>query len=161
MQEEAFVRSICLGLKDAFPDFKFSKPYSTTSVQLLNKWLNELSENNQRVVFLVDGIDHVDRKTRQSLLSTPLTTVLDGNLPANVLIILTTRYEQALPPSILSHLKQQPIRLIEIKRFDRWQISKFMRLRGITHDDSLLDQIVDISAGVPIYLEYLAKNYSI
>ncbi|MGL6625712.1 dsDNA nuclease domain-containing protein [Aeromonas jandaei] len=158
LQEEAFVRSICLGLKDAFPDFKFSKPYSTTSVQLLNKWLNELSENNQRVVFLVDGIDHVDRKTRQSLLSTPLTTVLDGNLPANVLIILTTRYEQALPSSILSHLKQQPIRLIEIKRFDRWQISKFMRLRGITHDDSLLDQIVDISAGVPIYLEYLAKK---
>ncbi|WP_273859896.1 ATP-binding protein [Photobacterium sp. GSS17] len=158
LQEEAFVRSVCLGLKDAFPDFKFSKPYSTASVQLLNIWLKELSESSQRVVFLVDGIDHVDRKTRQSLLSKPLTSVLDGHLPDNVLIILSTRYEQALPPAIISHLKQQPTRRIEVKRFERWQISKFMALRGVEHNDSLLDQIVTISAGVPIYLEYLAKK---
>lgn len=158
LQEEAFVRSVCLGLKDAFPDFKFSKPYSTASVQLLNIWLKELSVSNQRVVFLVDGIDHVDRKTRQSLLSKPLTSVLDGHLPDNVLIILSTRYQQALPPAIISHFKQEPIRRIEIKRFDRSQISKFISLRGVVHNDTLLDQIVTISAGVPIYLEYLAKK---
>ncbi|MGR3969681.1 dsDNA nuclease domain-containing protein [Shewanella sp. 1180_01] len=158
LQEDAFVQSVCSGLRAAFPDFNFSKPYSNASVQLLNSWLKELSSSNEKVIFLVDGIDHVDRKSRQSLLSKPLTSVLDGQVPDNVLILLTTRDESALPPSINIHLKQQPCRRIEVKRFTREQVSKFMDLRGVIHNDKLLSQICTISAGVPIYLEYLAKT---
>ena len=157
LQEDAFVRSVCSGLKDAYPDFKFPKAYAPASVELLNDWLQELSKSNERVVFLIDGVDHVDRKTRESLLSKPLTSVLDGHLPDNVLIIVTTRYEQALPSAIVSHLRRESVRRIVVKRFDRLQVSEFMLHRGVSHDSELLEQIFVVSAGVPIYLEYLAK----
>lgn len=156
LQEDAFVRSICAGLKDAFPDFDFPRPYAPPTIDLLNSWLAALSRSEKRVVFMVDGLDHVDRKTRQSLLSKPLTNVLDGQLPENVLIVLTTRYEQAIPPAVAAHLKQEPIRRIEVKRFDREQVAEFMRLRGVLFDEELLEKILEVSAGVPIYLEYLA-----
>lgn len=156
LQEEAFIRSICAGLKSAFPDFGFPTPFAQPTIHLLNTWLAALSQSEERVVFLVDGVDHVDRKLRQSLLSKPLTNVLDGQLPENVLIVITTRYEQALPPAIVMHLKQEPIRRIEVKRFDKVQVGEFMRMRGVLLDDALLMQVLEVSAGVPIYLEYLA-----
>lgn len=156
LQDEAFVRSICVGLKSAFPDFKFPTPYAPPTVHLLNTWLAALSKSEEKVVFMVDGVDHVDRKTRQSLLSKPLTNVLDGQLPENVQIVLTTRYEQAIPPAVAEQLRQEPARYIEIKRFDLEQVAKFMQLRGVVLDEDLLGQVLEVSAGVPIYLEYLA-----
>ncbi|MFH2000984.1 MAG: ATP-binding protein [Planctomycetota bacterium] len=157
LQEDAFVRSICAGLKSAFPDFKFPTPYAPPTIHLLNAWLAALSQSKERVVFMVDGLDHVDRKMRHSLLAKPLTKVLDGRLPENVLIVLTTRYEQAIPQSIAAHLKQEPIRRIEVKRFGREQVAEFMHLRGVLLGKELLGQVLDVSAGVPIYLEYLAS----
>lgn len=156
LQEEAFVRSICSRLRDAFPDFNFPTTYARPSVDLLNSWLHALSDSKERLVFLVDGIDHVDRQSRLSLLSQPLTRVLDGQVPDNVLIVLTTRYEDAIPPTIASHLQHDPARIIKVKRFDEAQVEKFMRLRGVSLTDSLSQKVFRVSAGVPIYLEYLS-----
>lgn len=156
LQEEAFVRSICVRLRDAFPDFKFPALYERPSISLLNAWLHALSSSKERIVFLVDGIDHVDRQSRRSLLSQPLTGVLDGNLPDNVLIVLTTRYEEAIPPTIASHLQRDPARTIRVERFDEARVGKFMRLRGVSLTDALLQKVFRVSAGVPIYLEYLS-----
>lgn len=156
LQEEAFVKSICARLRDAFPDFNFPMTYARPSVDLLNAWLHALSSSKERVVFLVDGIDHVDRQSRRSLLSQPLTRVLDGNVPANVLIVLTTRYEEAIPPTIASHLQRDPARTIKVKRFDKDQVGNFMHLRGVSLTDALLQKVFRVSAGVPIYLEYLS-----
>ena len=156
LQEEAFVRSICSRLRDAFPDFNFPATYARPSVDLLNAWLHALSESKERLVFLVDGIDHVDRQSRRSLLSQPLTRVLDGHLPDNVLIVLTTRYEEAIPPTIASHLQLDPARIIKVERFDEAQVEKFMRLRGVNLTDTLFQKVFRVSAGVPIYLEYLS-----
>lgn len=158
LQEDAFVRSICVGLRDAFPDFSFTTPYAYPSTDLLNKWLSELSKENQRVVFMVDGLDHVDRKTKQHLLSKPLTSVLDGKLPSNILVLLTTRHEGAIPPSIRDELQRDPERMIRIDRFDIDQVRQFMRLRGLDVDESLLSDVLEVSGGVPIYLQYLSAK---
>ncbi|MGY0561727.1 hypothetical protein ACW7G2_13540 [Luteimonas sp. A277] len=156
LQEEAFVRSICARLRDAFPDFKFPTAYARPSVDLLNAWLHALSDSKERIVFLIDGLDHVDRQSRRSLLSKPLTRVLDGRVPDNVLIVLTTRYEEAIPPTIALHLQRDPARTIRVKRFDEAQVRKFMRLRGVSLTDALSEKVIRVSAGVPIYLEYLS-----
>src|SRR5262249_43873886 len=97
-------------------------------------------------------------KTRQSLVAHPLTTVLDGNVPSNVLIILSSQYLSALPPQLRDHIQSDARRLIPMSRFGRVQVREFFQLRGINVADENLDAAVGISGGVPIYLEYLAER---
>jgi len=156
--DNAFVRSICIGLKNAFPDIEFPRAYAAHTIGLLNDWLATLSAAGRRVVFVVDGVDHVDRKTRQSLVAQPLTSVLDGELPANVLIVLSSRYPEALPPAVLRHIKSDSRRHIQMPRFGRNQVREFMRLRNVGIADELLEAATNVSGGVPIYLEYLASQ---
>jgi hypothetical protein len=156
--DDAFVRSICIGLRNAFPDVEFPKPYAPQTVQLLSEWLQALSAANQRVVFVVDGLDHVDRKTRQSLVARPLTAVLDADLPSNVLIVLSSRYQEALPPRLIDHVKSDARRHIQVPRFGQGQCREFFGLRGVALANELLEKAVIVSGGVPIYLEYLADR---
>ena len=157
LESEAFISSICIGLRNAFPDMEFPKPYARHTAQLLNDWLQALSKAKQRVVFVVDGLDHVDRKRRQSQLKHPLTTVLDAeDVPPNILIVLSSRYPEALPPSIINHVNADQKRRIKMHRFGTLQIRRFLELRGIVLSGDMLELVVNVSGGVPIYLEYLA-----
>ena len=105
-------------------------------------------------------MDHVDRKKRQFLVAHPLTTALDAdNLPPNVLIVLSSRYPEALPESIVNHVFADPNRRISMQRFDSSQVRQFFKLRGIVPSDDILEPIVSVSGGVPIYLEYLADQF--
>ena len=156
--DDAFVRSICIGLKNAFPDVEFPRPYAPQTSQLLSEWLHALSATKRRVVFVVDGLDHVDRKTRQSLVARPLTMVLDMDLPSNVLIVLSSRYPEALPPRLIDHMNSDSKRHIRVPRFRHAQVREFFRLRGVGLADELLEAVVNVSGGVPIYLEYLADR---
>jgi Cap4 dsDNA endonuclease len=158
--DDAFVRSICIGLKNAFPDVEFPRPYAPQNIQLLNEWLHTLSAAKRRVVFVVDGLDHVDRKTRLSLVASPLTRVLDlnANLPSNVLIVISSRYPEALPSSLIDHVNSDPKRHIRVLRFRPAQVREFFRLRGTELADELFEASVNVSDGVPIYLEYLADR---
>jgi hypothetical protein len=109
-------------------------------------------------VFIVDGVDHVDRKTRQSLVAHPLTTVLDGDVPSNVLIVLSSQYLSALPPRLRDHVQSDARRHIQMSRFGRVQICDFFQLRGVNIADENLDAAMEVSGGVPIYLEYLSER---
>ncbi|MCK9192893.1 MAG: ATP-binding protein [Nevskia sp.] len=100
--EDAFVQSMCIGLTNAFPDVKFPTPFSPFSKSLFNSWLHYLSSAGRRVVFVVDGLDHVDRKARQSLIAQPLTSVLDGTPPpecSNCSKLSLSRGAPCLPPT--------------------------------------------------------------
>ena len=109
-------------------------------------------------MFIVDGVDHADRKTRQSLVAHPLTTVLDGDVPSNVLIVLSSQYLSALPPRLRDHVQSDARRYIQMSRFGRVQVREFFQLRGVNVADENLDAAVGTSGGVPIYLEYLAER---
>ncbi|UFS72475.1 ATP-binding protein [Geomonas sp. RF6] len=158
--EDAFVSSICIGLRNAFLDVDFPKPYAPHSIQLLNEWLHALSAAGRRVVFVVDGVDHVDRKNRQSLVARPLTAVLDAQqLPPNVLIILSSRYPEALPQALINHVNSDPSRRISMPRFSLSQVRQFFTLRGLPLAEDLIESVLSVSGGVPIYLEYLADRF--
>lgn len=156
LEQEAFTRTICAGLKTAFPDFQFPSPFAQPSATLLNEWLAALSSAGQRTVFLVDGLDHVFRKQQQSALIKPLTQIFTSNPPENVLIIVTARYEKALPDELIELLKRDPDRRLSIDKFDESQVAEFMHRRGVTLDDDSLARAFTVSAGLPIYLQYLA-----
>lgn len=157
LEQEAFTRTICAGLKTAFPDFSFPRPFAQPSVTLLNEWLAALSSADRRTVFLVDGLDHVFRKQQQSALIKPLTQMFSGTPPENVLIIVTARYEKALPVELIELLEREPDRRLSIDKFDESQVAEFMQRRGVNLDDESLARVFTVSAGLPIYLQYLAS----
>lgn len=157
--DDAFVRSLCIGLRNSFPDVDFPRPYAPHTTQLLNEWLHALSAAGRRTVFVVDGLDHVDRRTRQSLVAQPLTTVLAADqLPHGVLIVLSSRYPGALPQPILNHIRGDSRRQLSVPRFGLGQVREFLRVRGVVLSNELLDAATTRSGGVPIYLEYLADQ---
>ena len=51
LESDAFITSICIGLKNAFPDVDFPRPYAGPTLKLLNDWLRFLSKSKKRVVF--------------------------------------------------------------------------------------------------------------
>jgi hypothetical protein len=158
LEGDSFVRSICIGLRNAFPDAEFPRSYAPYTRDLLNQWFHALSKQGRRVVFVVDGVDQVDTKTRQSLVAQPLTSVLDGALPNNVLIVLSSLYLDALPLALRQHVLSEARRHIRMERFGRGQVQEFLRLRGASVADEDLDAAVERSGGLPIYLEYLAQR---
>jgi hypothetical protein len=92
LDSSAFVRSLCIGLRNAFPDEQLPSTYSELTKATLNSWLNFLSGQGKRVIFVVDGLDHVDNKYHQGVLDHPLTDALDGILPPGVFMILSSQY---------------------------------------------------------------------
>jgi hypothetical protein len=160
LDSSAFVRSLCIGLRNAFPDEQLPSTYSELTKATLNSWLNFLSGQGKRVIFVVDGLDHVDNKYHQGVLDHPLTDALDGILPRGVFMILSSQYIEALPPQVQDEIKRDADRLIPVRRFDQAETQDFFRRRHIHLSDQNLLRTHEISGGVPIYLEYLANALS-
>ncbi len=160
LEQMAFVRSMCISLSKAFPDIELPHPYKEYSLEVLNEWLRHISQRNIRAVFIVDGLDHVHNKHRQNLILEPLTAILDGLPPENVIIILSSQFSDALPPSLQNHIASDSRRHIKVPRFGLTQIKTFLSLRGVELNSQTLDLAKIVSGGVPVYLEYLARSLS-
>jgi Cap4, dsDNA endonuclease domain/AAA domain len=159
LEQDAFVRSLCIGLRNAFSDIAFPHPYAQLNKTTLNNWLHTLSQHGRKAVFIVDGLDHVDYKQREGLISEPLTSVLDGGLPSGVLIILSSQYLEALPKKIRAHVLSDPKRrYLRMNRFKQPQIEEFFVRRGVRLRPETMLLAGAISGGIPVYLEYLADR---
>ncbi len=55
MEKETFLKSLCIGIRNAFPVMNFPQPYSEDYEDLLEKWLHELSTLGTKFVFIIDG----------------------------------------------------------------------------------------------------------
>lgn len=156
LESDGFIRSLCIGLRNAFPGMDLPRPYAEYSLAILNEWLHALGRVGRKVIFIVDGLDHVEATRRRSVLEEPLTRVLEGNLPPNVLVVLSSRYIEALPEAARQHIRSDPRRHIRAPRFRPYQVEGFFSRRGIHLAPETLELATKTSGGVPIYLEYLA-----
>jgi hypothetical protein len=156
LERDGFIRSLCIGLRNAFPGLDLPRPYADYTVGTLNDWLHGLSRLGRKAIFVVDGLDHVEAARRRSVLKDPLTSVLEGKLPSNVLVLLSSRHIEALPEAARQHIRSDPRRHIRAPRFRPHQVEEFFSRRGIHLAPETLQLATEISGGVPIYLEYLA-----
>jgi hypothetical protein len=156
LEREGFIRSLCIGLRNAFPEVDLPRPYADYSLGTLNEWLRALGRVGRKVIFIVDGLDHIEATRRRSVLEKPLTSVLEGELPANVLVILSSQYIEALPEVARQHIQGESARHIRAPRFRAYQVADFFARRGIHLASETLALATEVSGGVPIYLEYLA-----
>lgn len=154
LEKETFLKSLCLGIKNSFPGVNFPEPYSQDYEGMLLKWLYRLSDLGRKVVFIVDGLDHVDKK--KDNLERPLTRHLDGNLPPNVFFILSSQYSEALAHGIRTQLLLDPRRHIKIARFSEGETQEFLERRGLRPSLKVVSLAANKSEGIPLYLYYIA-----
>jgi hypothetical protein len=92
-------------------------------------WLQRLSELGDKIVFIIDGLDHVDKK--KETLSAPLTHYLEGSLPPNVFFLLSSQYRKALASEIQAQILADERRLIKVDKLSEGQTEDFLRRRGL------------------------------
>lgn len=106
LEKETFLKSLCVGIRNSFPTINFPEPYSENYAQILPMWLHRLSELGDKIVFIIDGLDHVDKKKES--LTAPLTHYLEGTLLISHNILAATHRTPSESLSRQSSKKANP-----------------------------------------------------
>lgn len=154
LEKETFLKSLCVGIRNSFPHVNFPEPYSDNYPELLPMWLQKLSELGNKIVFIIDGLDHVDKKKEK--LAAPLTHYLEGTLPPNVFLLLSSQYREALATGIQTQILADERRLIPVGKLSEGQTEVFLRRRGLHPSPKIAALARTKSEGLPIYLVYIA-----
>lgn len=157
MEQESFLKSLCIGIQNAFPNIDFPQKYSQDYESKLNLWLNKLSQQGFKTILIVDGLDHVHRKAEANELAAPLTRALSGKLPPNIIVIISAQYIEALPLSTRDQIQNSDLRYIKITKFSKREIESYLTRRGIHASSELLSLVAEKSGGIPLYLHYIAN----
>jgi energy-coupling factor transporter ATP-binding protein EcfA2 len=113
-------------------------------------------EERKKLVVLLDGLDHVERddEIRDSVIS-----ALPAEIPENVVLLIGTQELNRWTPIALKKGREQ--RHIEMPLFSRDETRTYVVDRcGIAAPHQTLDQVFAKSAGLPLYLRYLAEMLS-
>lgn len=156
LEKETFLRSICLAIINSFPGLNFPYLYSEDYEFKLPIWLEMIGALGEKVVFIVDGIDHVDKM--KDVLDSPVTAYLDGDPGENVFFVLSSQYIEALGARIRPEIESDPRRRLSIGRFGADETGEFVRRRGLKVDSETLQLIHERSEGIPLYLHYITAE---
>ena len=156
LEKETFLRSICFAIVKSFPTLEFPYLYSDDYEYKLPIWLEMVGGLGEKVVFIVDGIDHVDKL--KDVLESPITAYLDGDPGANVFFVLSSQYIEALGARIRPEIESDPRRRLSIGRFGVDETDEFVRRRGLKVDSETLRLIHERSEGIPLYLHYITAE---
>lgn len=158
LERETFLKSLCVRLRDSFPDIHFPQEYSANSLEKLDRMFSAISESGSTAVLIIDGLDYV--YSNRDVLDQPLLDALDGTLPDNVFMIVSCQNITMLPPGLQHQIGTSGLRHIVVKRMSRVQCSEFVRRRNLDVEEAILQSIYEISEGIPLYLHYICKQLS-
>jgi hypothetical protein len=158
LKAEYFLKSLCISIENAFPTIEFPKLYSDNYEDKLSLYLEELSQRKEKIVFIIDGLDHVDRA--KEMLNHPLTNNLLSALPPNILIIISSQYVDALPTEVKLSIQAEPSRYLEMNRFSEPQVNAYLNSKGLIVDSGLVRSVFQKSEGIPLYLYYICAKLS-
>lgn len=117
----------------------------------------QLEEIDQKLLIVIDGIDHVARSKGNE--SNTLLSALPYPLPKQIVCLVGTQSVQYLPPSIQRDCQSNAV--IEVPRFSELQIRKYVSKFSTLHhliDKSQLREINSLTQGVPLYLRYVMTH---
>ena len=157
MEKDTFIKSLCIGIQNSSPDIEFPQMYSGNYEVKLRKWLDILSEKKEKIVFVIDGLDHVDRKNKEGLLEQPLTNHIDNSLPENIIFILSSQYPDALSHSVQAQIKQNSLRHIKMQNFTEGEVELYLQKRKIETNPYIISLIIKKVEGLPLYLYYITN----
>jgi len=117
---------------------------------------NYCGQQQKKLVVLLDGLDHVERddEVRDSVIA-----ALPAELPQNILFLIGTQELNRWTPLALKEGREE--RHIEMPFFSWDETRTYIVDRcGISVPDETVHQVFEKSAGLPLYLRYLAELLS-
>lgn len=134
------------------------KSFSKQLETLHKDWVNKA----QKTVILIDGLDHVSRELQ------PVRSFLEDlpypdEVPEGIFIILGTQTEQL--PDLKNSIKisiRDPERRIEIDKLENKAILEIIEKYSLKvyPDTEQIDNIINLSHGNPLFLNYILKKIS-
>ncbi len=149
-----FFKSLCISIEKQFPDIDLPNKYSEKYDEKLVSYIDKLSTVENKVVFIIDGLDHVHRNLSNN--EDSLLNQIKGDLPNGIFFILSSQYKKVLSQSVAKQVESDPRRHIVVPRFTQHEIEKYLVNKGISAPD-YIDKIEKISNGIPLYLHYISE----
>lgn len=149
-----FLKSMCVGIENRFPDVNLPSRYSIDYESKFVEYIDKLSTLGRKIIFIVDGLDHVHRDLAFS--GSSLLNSIKGNLPNNIFIIVSTQYKSVLAKDVLQQINLNPKRHIIAKGFTQRKIKEYLTNKNIDHSE-ILGLIEKVSSGIPVYLHYISE----
>jgi len=149
-----FLKSMCVGIENHFPDVNLPSRYSIDYESKFVEYIDKLSTLGRKIIFIVDGLDHVHRDLAFS--GSSLLNSIKGNLPNNIFIIVSTQYKSVLAKDVLQQINLNPKRHIIAKGFTQRKIKEYLTNKNIDHSE-ILGLVEKVSSGIPVYLHYISE----
>ena len=149
-----FLKSMCIGIENRFPDVNLPSRYSNDYESKFVDYIDKLSTLDRKIIFIVDGLDHVHRDLAFS--ENSLLNNIKGNLPNNIFIIVSTQYKSVLSTGVLQQISLDSKRHIVAKGFSQRKIKEYLSNKSIEHSE-ILGLVEKVSSGIPIYLHYISE----
>jgi len=157
LERETLLRTLCIGIHNAFPDIEFPHPFAPHDKSRLNELLRVIAAKHPgKVAIFIDGLDHVHRAHKHHMVDLLWGTVINGRLPDGVFFLLSSRYDDALSDDVCAEIDSDPRRRIRVDGLNGVQTSAFLRKRGLPLDAAQVQRCLLLTDGLPIYLEYLS-----
>ncbi|PTT68678.1 dsDNA nuclease domain-containing protein, partial [Chryseobacterium sp. HMWF001] len=80
-QSYYFLKSLCVAIEKNFPEVDLPDKYSERYKEKLSSYIEKLSKLKKKIIFIIDGLDHVHRDT--TLGEKSLLNYIKGDLPDN------------------------------------------------------------------------------
>jgi len=130
--------------------------YSGNFEEKLTLYINKLGNLKKRVIFIIEGLDHVDRNTK--LKENSLLYQINRNIPDGIYFILSAQYKSLLSSVVKNQIESDERRHITVSKFTQQQIQQYFTKKGIDCNGFLLDEIEKVSEGIPLYLRYISEQ---
>lgn len=153
-QSYYFLKSLCIAIEKSFPEVDLPSKYSERYEEKLSSYIKKLSTLKKKIIFIIDGLDHVHRDT--TLGEKSLLNYIKGDLPDNIYFILSSQYDTVLSPSVKLQIDSDARRYIKVSPFTQMEIKQYLDNKGID-TSNILDAIERVSGGIPIYLHYISE----
>jgi len=149
-----FLKSLCISIENQFSHIDLPNMYSENFEEKLNSYIDKLGTLKKKIIFIIDGLDHVDRDT--TLNKNSLLHQIKGNLPDSIFFILSSQYKTVLSPSVEVQINTDQRRHIVVNNFTQREIRQYLNNKEIDAID-FLDKIEKLSGGIPLYLHYISE----
>ncbi len=153
-QSYYFLKSLCIAIEKSFPEVDLPSKYSERYEEKLSSYIKKLSTLKKKIIFIIDGLDHVHRDT--TLGEKSLLNYIKGDLPDNIYFILSSQYDTVLSPSVKLQIDSDARRYIKVSPFTQMEIKQYLDNKGVD-TSNILDAIERVSGGIPIYLHYISE----
>lgn len=154
-KSEYFLKSLCVAIEHNFSEVDLPNKYSEKYEEKFASYIDKLGSLKKKVIFIVDGLDHVHRDIEFQEGS--LLTQIKGTLPDGIFFLLSSQYKSVLSAFVLNEVDSDPRRYIKVPKFSQKEIFKYLSNKGIIVKDDVLDSIEKVSDGIPLYLHYISE----